>query len=188
MNSILDILFAFIIAGMLILASLQVDTNVKSHAVFMRHDLNAQENLHVFTEMVEYDLRKIGHGLNQPKQGIHLADSSRIIFSYNTNRSGGYDSIRVEYRFVKQQNDKNEIRRYLNGNRRGGGSLGVSRFFLQYINRSGDVLAVPVVADSIPSIRQVNMLLTVQSQEGYNGERASATYSTKIAPKNLMDY
>jgi hypothetical protein len=190
MDAIQDVLIALIIIGMVVVTSLRVDSNARSNAVIARHDQIAQSSMKIITDYVEEDFRKIGHGLIVPSRAITLADSSRIIFSYDKNPSAVYDSIRIEYKTeaantTENPYDKILIRR-VNSGASLGASLGVTRFKLTYFNQSRNVLPTPVVADSLSKIREIELLIVINSTESVENQYAGAQYLTLFAPKNLL--
>ncbi|NOY58258.1 MAG: hypothetical protein GXO75_04890 [Calditrichaeota bacterium] len=190
MNSFLDLTIAFVILGSLLAISMNVDSNVREHVITTTQDLNVQENAHVMTNIIEYDFRKIGHGLINPFAAITVADSSHIIFSYDRNPSSVYDSTRVEYLLTAatrtpNPNDKILIRR-VNGAENGGGALGVSRFRLRYYNQYGALLPTPVVSDSLSKIREIALLLVTSRTSGFRGKFGGLRYSTRFTCKNLL--
>ncbi|OGC05822.1 hypothetical protein A2V82_03345 [candidate division KSB1 bacterium RBG_16_48_16] len=185
-----DVLIALIIIGMVIVTSLRVDSNAKSNAVIARHDEIAQSSMKIITDYVEEDFRRIGHGLIVPSKAITLADSSRIIFSYDKNPSAVFDSIRIEYKTepantTENPYDKILIRR-LNYGASLGAALGVTRFKLTYFNQYGNVLPTPVVSDSLSKIREIEMLIIINSTESMENQYARAQYVTRFTPKNLL--
>ena len=190
MNSILDNIIAFVIVGMLILLSMQIDANVKTHAIVVRQMHLANSNLSVIGEVIENDLRKIGHGLIAPQKAILLADSSRIIFSYDQDPSSHYDSVRIEYSVrsnpVTPHPADKVLTRKLNSNSLIDMGLGVTRFGLKYYNQAGTNLAVPVLSDSLSKIKVIQVDMTVQTAEAFDGKYQTAVYHTKVTPKNML--
>ena len=195
MNAMMDILLAFIIGGMLILSAMRMDINVKSHAIRRRHDLSAQENIHVMADMLEYDIRKIGHALPISQLPIIAADSNSITFQYymvsksNINDTTKYQ---IQYKTLPAQETENPndlaLQRIVNGNQDGGGSLGLIRLNFEYRNHHYQLLPTPVCADSLRSIRQILITMQAQSRYSYNNEYANASFVTRILPKNLLDH
>ena len=190
MNSVMDIMIALIITGILITIVLDVDFNVKVHAINMQRELRTQESVRVLTDIIEYDLRKIGHGLITPFRAVHYADTSRIIFSYDRDRSSAYDSVRIEYTVVPalQTPNPNDFRfkRIVNGNEHDGISFGVIRFRLRYFNQYGTELPTPVSSDSLSKIRSIQYLFILQNKERFRNKYAYSSYSSRVTPKNLL--
>jgi hypothetical protein len=196
MNSMMDIIISFVIAGMIVLIVIQVDSNVKSSSIFIEQDLHAQQYLKVTSDIMNWELRKIGHCLARPEHAITVADTSRIIFSYNKNPRAvlGFnnaDSTRIEYLFTVDDQDTPNPRdkkfvRKVDGGSSPGFSLGVTRVFFQYYNKQGTLFTTPVVADSLKKIKTIRVNLAVESKEPFKGEYSRFTYSMRITPKNLL--
>ncbi len=186
----MDVVLALVITGMLILFVMQVEFNTKTHAISLRQNLATQENLHLVSRILEYDIRKIGHNLWTPSKAIHFADSSRIIFSYNRNYHNVYDSIRVEYKTQPYTSSRNPhdytLLRKENNSVDNRIKLGVSRFRLKYYNQYNICLPTPVVSDSLDKIREIEIILLVQNKEGFNNQYGRAAYHTRLTPKNLL--
>ncbi len=196
MNSMMDIITSLIIAGMLILIIIQVDSNVKASSIFLQQDIRTQDNMSVLNDIVSYDFRKIGHCLSDPDNAISLADTSRIRFSYNTNPRAVLgvhtsDSVQVEYYLFGDDtaspnpNDKKLLRKVNNSNH-DGYCLGLTRFRLRYYNRQGTELSTPVVADSLSRIRSIRVAYRIESREPFKGEYSKFMFVTRITPKNLL--
>ena len=169
MNSHLDVLIAFFFLGVLILIGLTVDSNMRAHTIVTSQDYSVQTNTRVLTDIIEYDFRKIGHGLINPLGSVASADTSHIIFSYDRHPLSAFDSIRVEYSLLPANstpnpNDKLLLRR-VNGANINGAALGVTRFFLKYFNQQGAQLATPVTADSLRRIRLIELTLELKGTE-----------------------
>lgn len=190
MNALRETLLALFFAGWLILLTLKVGFNTKEHTISTRHSLTNQENLHVLTNIIEYDFRKIGHGLINPFGAISIADSEKVTFSYDQNPTTTYDSIRVEYSLAnalstKNPNDKLLIRK-INNQNKGNVAFGITRFKLRYFNYFGTELQTPVISDSLSKITEIEISMTFESTEGIRNNYANAKYHTRIIPKNLL--
>jgi hypothetical protein len=190
MNSLLYITVGLIIIGMLTLLLVQMDSTVKIHSTFMVYAMANNGNLNVISRIMEFDLRKIGHGLRAPLRAIHVADSSRILFSYDQKPFSLFDSIRVDYQLSDNTVTPNPrdklLTRTVNGNRQTRISMGVTRMRFRYYNQAGTELAVPVISDSLSKIKSIRLLLTIQNTESVQGRYVTAYYSSQISPKNLL--
>ncbi len=196
MNSMLDVIISFIIAGMVILIVVQVDTSVKASSIFIQQDLHTEENLKLAADILHWEMRKIGHCLIRPEKSITLADSSHIKFSYNKNPKAvpgvhQSDSTHIEYIFntldtdTENPRDKKFIRE-VNGQTHNGYSLGLTRLRMQYFNQQGFELSTPVISDSLRKIRMIRVTLQIESKEPFKGEYSKFMYIMRITPKNLL--
>ena len=192
MNAIRESLLALFFAGWIIMIALRVNTNTTLHLYNTQRSVINQEDLHVVTDILEYDFRKIGHGLQNPPGAIIVADSDRIVFSYDKDPSLAYDSIRVEYKMIpvvhKNHKSNRLLRRKENSNKITRFPCGISRFNLKYFNRFGKNLPTPVISDSLASIREIEISLTLASSDLEKDEYGEAKYVTRIVPKNLLSH
>jgi len=190
MNVIRETMLALFFAGWLIFIALRVGMNTSEHLINTQYTVINQENLQTLTDIIEYDIRKIGHGLINPFTAITLADSNRFIFSYDKDPSKNYDSIRVEYSLVRAVTTPNVhdkiLYRKLNSHNTTKISLGISRFKLKYYNRFGKELPTPVVSDSLSKIREIEISLTIESRDLKENKYGNSKYVTRIVPKNLL--
>ncbi|NOZ61472.1 MAG: hypothetical protein GXO74_07300 [Calditrichaeota bacterium] len=192
MNAIRETLLALFFAGWIIMIGLRVNTNSTLHLYNTQRSAINQENLHVVTDILEYDFRKIGHGLLNPLGAIQVADSNRIVFSYDKDPSLVYDSIRVVYKMVPVKHKNHKFNKILirkeNSNKITRFPFGISRFNLKYFNKFGKNLPTPVVSDSLASIREIEISLTLASSDLEKDEYGEAKYVTRIVPKNLLSH
>jgi len=190
LNSIFDVVLSFAIGGLVLLSALRMDSSLKTQTFHSSYELNTLENMSTLKEVIQYDFRKIGHGLDDPWSAITLADTSHIIFSYDQNPSSTFDSIRVEYVLNPTSHTSNPddkiLQRIVNGQSFAGASLGVTEFTLTYYNKHGTMLPRPVVADSISRIRTIGLELVVQSGESIEQEYKETRFQALFSPKNLL--
>ncbi len=190
MNEIRETILALFFAGWIIMIALRVNTNTTLHLYYTQQNVTNQENLTVMTDILEYDFRKIGHGLSNPLKAIVVADSDRIVFSYDKNPYNRYDSIRVEYRLLPaiKQRDNNRLVRIENSRRRTFFPFKIERFNLKYYNKFGKKFPTPVVADSLASIREIEVTISLGSRGENTAQYGSAKYVTRFVPKNLLSH
>ena len=190
MNSIFDVLISMVIGALVLMAAFRMDSSLKTETLQTTYEASTIEKINTIYDMIEFDFRKIGHGLINPWGAITHADSSRIIFSYDKDPSTVYDSVRIEYRLVdtyKTSNPHDKIlRRIVNGQNNTDITLGVTEFNLWYTNKYNTQLARPVVADSLSKIRTIELELVMQSTESVDGEYSEKRFRTFFTPKNLL--
>ena len=190
MNALRDALFALIIAASVMLIALRIDSTTSEHVIITRQASTSQENMHIISNIIEYDFRKIGHSLTTPFNAITLADSSHIIFSYDRDPGTNIDSIRVEYSISPATSTPNPndilLLRKVNSCNPQPVSLGITNFKLKYFNQFGTELPRPVRADSLSKIREIELALMLESKEGFKHDYGQTRYVTRIIPKNLL--
>ncbi len=183
------VVLAFIVIGFVIMATFQVDNNVRSHTIDMRENTQLQENFSVMAAVLENDLTKIGHGLLTPANAIRAADTSRILYDYDATAKVSYDSQRVEL-FLETVNQagvqhKRLVKR-VNGATKMTMMLGLNRFRLRYFNQQGTCLPTPVAADSLRKIKEIEITLVAKAQRTNKNQERYLLYQSRIVPKNLL--
>ena len=190
MNVLRDTMIAMIFASMVAVIALNVSSNTKEHVIKTRQSLETQRNMHLISDIMENDFRKIGHGLKNPFVSITLAKNSHVIFSYDQDPSSKFDSIRVEYYVRKAKSTPNPkdklIYRKINNTKAKAVAFGIRTFKLKYFNGFGLQLSTPVCADSLPKIREIEIAINIENTRGFKGDFGSAKYVSRIIPKNLL--
>jgi len=105
MTSLLDIIGASIIGGMVLLLVLTVTDSGTREFFNYNVDAIVQANLAHMAHLTEYDLRKMGFGINESQQGtiLQIANSNRLKFLTQLNMN--VDSIpdTIEYNIVQDE-------------------------------------------------------------------------------------
>ena len=188
MNAIRETVLALFFAGWIMLMAIKIHTNTSVHLYNTQENVITQQNLYLMTRILEYDLRKVGYGLANPLGAIHQSDSNRIIFSYDKNPFKVFDSIRVEYKIKYLNNKKSEMRlqRIENRHKRTLFPFKIARFRLKYYNQTGQLLPTPVRADSLSSIKEIEIFIALESKEKTARKYGKVFYKTRVVPKNLL--
>jgi hypothetical protein len=87
MTVILDLVGSALIAAFVLLLGLRLNESVVGAADASRADLNVQETLVDIVGTIEYDFRKIGFGVTDPKASIVYADTTRLRFAAKMDES-----------------------------------------------------------------------------------------------------
>jgi len=192
MNAMRESLLALFFAGWIIMIALRVNTNTTLHLYHTQQNVLNQESMHILTDIIEYDFRKIGHGLLNPLGAIHVADSNRIVFSYDKDPSLAYDSIRVVYKMIPMKHENHKFNKILirkeNSTKITRFPFGISKFNLKYFNKLGTMLPTPVVSDSLAKIREIELSITLESSNLSEKGYGKAKYITRFVPKNLLSH
>jgi hypothetical protein len=190
MNALRDTLIALFIAAMIGIIAIQISGNAKGHVITTQQTLATQENMSTMTDILEYDIRKIGHGLIDPFSALSLADDSHLIFSYDKNPYSTYDSIQVEYYTLAATSTPNPndkvLYRKVNNKSVNAAAIGLSNLKFNYYNAFSTQLQTPVCTDSLPKIREIEIIMAMENKEGFKNKYSKALYSSRIIPKNLL--
>lgn len=152
-STIIDILGAAIIGGLLLLNLLRLNQNVYQVDNATGHDVNLQVEVVNVADVIESDFNKIGYCANpanitdDPK--VTFADSSSIKFQYDEDKDGDYDEI---YYYVsgtdalpQTPNPRDRILyRVVNGGYPFILSNNITEFKLQYMDAFWNVLSTPL--------------------------------------------
>lgn len=159
MNVIIDILGSSFIAGLLMILILKLNLYSQNASISSDTELRIQQNAKTIAEILNYDLRKVGHQVDST--AISIADSNRIKFYADMNEPGsyGYGTVDVvEYflsspsKVLSTTNPRDVVlTRVINGtDTLSGPSLGLVKLVFSYYNQA---LAKTTVKDSIKFIK-----------------------------------
>ncbi|HEX9658041.1 MAG TPA: hypothetical protein VGB89_14130 [Bacteroidota bacterium] len=93
MSVMLDLIGSTIIGAYVILMGIQLNTNIIAHTDSSNANLNVQESLVNVVRTIEYDFRKIGYGVVDPKMSIEISSPTAIRFQGDIDRDGTIDKI-----------------------------------------------------------------------------------------------
>jgi hypothetical protein len=196
MAIILDILGSIIIAGYVMLMGMQLNGTILGSATASMTNLNVQESMGELVRNLEYDFRKIGYHVPDPKMCIAIADTSHIKFYSDVNRDGTIDSVEwwVGAPLTDLPNPSVRVlyRKYNDDDASGAGGLGVTLFRLRYFNVSGQEIP-PLSPWLYSQIWIIEISLRVESPYQVqatvnvdNSEYAAAYWrQTRLASRNI---
>jgi hypothetical protein len=199
MASMLDVIGAIILFGVVLLMTLQL--NIFTAETAMQQNLTAQNQEWVtgnesglgFSGMIEYDLAQIGYG-DSLAPSVTLADTNRITFRADIDNNGSVDSVKyyvtnppsippggnqnLKYLFRKQNTESGLE-----------GWVGVSQFRILYLDNMGRSLPVPVSGASLSDIRSIRVQIALESatrvKSDWDTTFASSYWETLISPANI---
>ncbi len=140
MSTFLDIIGSILIAGCVILIGLRLTLTANGTGTASTATATVLEQMAATQAAVEADIKNIGFGLPDPSLALAIADSNRIRFRADMDQDGDIDS--VEWYLGKTLSAVTDrtlrilCRRY-NGRTDTVTALGVSRFSLSYLDRTG---------------------------------------------------
>jgi hypothetical protein len=193
----LDLIGSVVIAAFVILMGLRLNATIAGSADASMASLNVQESMAELVRTLEYDFRKIGYEVPDPKTSIALADTAHLKFYANMDRAGGLDSVEwfIGPPLTTLPNPKVRVlyRRYNDEEAGGAAGLGVTDFKLRYYSASGVEIA-PLDASRYSQIWVIEVSLRVESpykvQDAVNTDITdyAAAYwrQTRLASRNLV--
>jgi hypothetical protein len=169
MSIIIDLVGSTVLGAFVLLIGLRLNAGVAATGDAAKADLNVQESLVDIVQTIEYDYRKIGFGVIDPKMSILYADTIRLRFLADIDNNGAVDTVEwwVGPPITTMPNPK--IRAFF---RRVSGSqavaapgLGVTEFNMVYRDVDGALVstAYPVPASSLSRIWIIETTLKVES-------------------------
>ena len=193
MATIMDLMLSIVLGGTLMVIVLDANEIAAENQSVYNGDMLVQEMLTSLAQIVEGEIRNMGFGVPENRASILYADTSRIIFLTDLTRSGAsLDTIQY---ILGDTTDlaytQNELDRllYRKVNSEHATQIGaVTVFRLNYITKSGEVLATPVNPGRLTEIHVVEVTFEVQNPYAIArrpgetigvGER-SALYSSSI--------
>src|SRR5437867_5047186 len=95
MNTMIDLIGATILAGLILLLVVQLNSSMTNKNMQTTLDAITQSNSKTIADMINYDFYKIGYhdSLNDPTPVIEYADTDHIRFRADIDRIGKIDTI-----------------------------------------------------------------------------------------------
>jgi hypothetical protein len=202
MSVMIDLIGSVVIAGLVMLMGMRFNQTIVEASHASKAGLNVQESLVDIVQTIEYDFRKIGYGLVDPKDAVVLADSERVRFRADMVDAAGrprpdgiIDSVEwyVGPKIHRFPNDSVRVlyRRVNGGTPVGAAGLGVTQFKLRYLDQDGSPTNVLSRIWIIETTLRVESIYKVQDQvkrdEDYArmGFAAAFWRQTRLASRNI---
>jgi hypothetical protein len=194
MASMLDVIGAMILGGMLLLNVLNAQSIMAENSSTFQGDVLVQEMLIAQVQAVEGEFRNMGYGVPEGTRTILQATDTTITFLLDANpRNGTIDTVSYSTGPISElSGTQNEMDRFMRrtvkyaGGGTETGNVGVITYFhLRYIDATEDTLASPVTGADLGRIKEVEISMEVQNPYALyrpqglvvSGER-DALYST----------
>lgn len=193
-STILDILGALVIGGLLLLILLRLNGNITENYIIHGSDRSLQRSLAETAVVIEKDFRKMGYCADPSKITEELsiviaADSEYISFYSDVDQDGNLD-IMTYYlsdttALSGTRNPRDRILyRQINGDMPFMISTNVTRFVFEYYDVFGTKLAVPVASPTM--ISHMKISIKVEDPEAYNEQYSNAYWQqVRLSSRNL---
>jgi hypothetical protein len=201
--TIIDIIGAMIMGGILILSLIHVQNNAVGGFYYYDNDSILQQNFVSIDSEIEYNFRKIGYCANpdnfpDPTKAMIAADSSDITFLYDINLNGTMDTVKYmlgptsDLPYSQNPNDR-ILYKYVNGALTSSSGVGIlTQFSLVYFNISNQQLSFPITNPS--QVATIQITMTTQSPNKFRlNDKDTAVYPTaywkqvRLASQNLSN-
>jgi hypothetical protein len=198
MSSIIDMVGAAILFGVLILTVARIQGNLNATMYQNTFNVNTQGEAVFLARVIEHDLTKAGYGVTGQK--MYVADSTRIAFVGAMVYGGAVDSVAYSIGAMDSTTKNPADFTLVRYARSSGGSvtqhIGMTYFHLFYYNTSNALMSTPVTGSgNLAAIRAVRVKFRVESQEpvqsavsgdtSYNALYNAVTWEKLIYPRNL---
>lgn len=182
MNTILDLLGSTIIGGLIV--SMLINFNIfQSNTRYLSDsELQLQQNAKTLAEILNHDLRKIGHGYDST--AIATADSDRISFYSDIDKNGSVDLVTYMVSDTSEASattnpDDVVLYRIVNTDTIKGPSLGLTKIRFSYLNGLG------TATTNFANIKYVHAELWIESIEPVENNYIFTYWEMTINPRNL---
>jgi type II secretory pathway component PulJ len=193
-STILDVLGATIIGGLLLLVLLRVNANATENKIINGSDKILQRDLVDLALTLENDLRKMGYcadpsKLTESMSRIIYANSSQISYYTDVDRDGNLDSILYfisdTTALLHTTNPRDRILyRKVNNQLPLIVSTNIVEFNLNYFDALGKALTSPVASPSL--IAHMEISFKVEDSEAYDQKYSEAYWQqVRLSSKNL---
>ena len=187
MNALIDIMGSTIIGGMIFLLIFKLNLFAHSSLTLSDSELKLQQNAKTLSEILNYDLRKVGYKYDST--AITIADTNRIKFYSDLDKNGTVDQLEFcvsNPSAVPNTQNPNDIILYriFNGDTLKGPSLGLKRILFTYLNVFGQTTSI---TDSIKYIRAELWIESDYEVENLAGkmEYPFTYWEMTINPRNI---
>lgn len=192
MDTMIDIAGSMIVAGLVMVAVLKMNTSLADAGSDTNVSVITQSNITAIANSITYDFYKIGF---RASPAILFADSVKIIFRADLQRDGDPDTVHYWVSNPLTGTGLNPNMRILyrsvNSEPPTGASLGQTSFLLDYYDSSGAQMNIPIADTTdqavLSRIRSIKVTVMVQSPNELMSDStyAGAYWEEFISPKNL---
>ena len=198
MSTIIDLLGSTIIGGMLLIMALNLIDTTNTFFYGQNDDLIVQQNLTTITQILEYNLRKMGFAVPEKTTVIMTADSIELRFLGDADNDWAPDTVRFflgptsELTSTANPNDK-FLYRTINSLPANGDIIGVvTHFNFAYLNQDGLTVDTsnPI---NFSAIKMIRITMLVESQDVFSADpdpnswvfRRAFWQKTRLVSRNL---
>ncbi len=179
MNTHLDIIGSFIIAGALILGFAQFNANKHSAMLEATTSVMNQDAMSSFTTVMISDLRKIGYGCQN--EAFLTIQQKRLVFLSDIDNNGSIDTVKYWFATPAESTlnpSDSLLYRQVNNEDAVGSSLGIVDLRFRYFNAAGSETTSQI------AVKSVGVNARIQSTIPVNNMYTENTASFRITPRN----
>ncbi len=192
MSSIIDMITATVIFGVLALTVARVQSNINVSSYQNQYNVIVQTNAVELARQIEWDFTKIGHRVSGQK--IVLADSTEIRFVANLDNTTATNTVRYLVGGVDLCPSTSNARDFPLFRTQDGTSVkqswGLTSFRISYFDDANVRIPTPITSVSdLARIHSINVTFQIESPEPVVSLQdttwAAASWQKTIVPRNL---
>jgi len=192
MSSIIDMITAAVIFGVLTLTVARVQSNINVSSYQNQYNVIVQTNAVELARQIEFDFTKIGHRVTGQK--VLLADSTEIRFVANLDNTTLTNSVRYDVGDSTQCPATSNTRDFPLYRIQDGKTVkqnwGLTSFRISYYDDSNVKIPTPITsASELARIHSIRVAFQLQSPEPTVSQQdttwAAASWEKIIVPRNL---
>jgi len=182
MNTMLDLLGATIIGGIIFLLIFNLNTYSARNQYSSDSDLTLQRNAKTLASIIENDVRKVGFHYNG--LAITTAQPQKFSFYSDIDSNGTVDNVTLTISdstiLTETPNPSDKIYyRIINGDTLKGASLGLTKLLFSYKNEFGKVTT------ALDSIKYIEAQFWMASPAKIDSDYAKTFWEITVNPRNL---
>lgn len=192
MDTMLDMVGSMIMASLIMVAVLKMNASLSDAGSDTNVSVITQSNITQIANSINYDFYKIGF---RAKPGIILADSNKIVFLADLQKTGIPDTVHYWVSTPLQGSGLNPnmriLYRSIDSETPTGASLGQTLFNLTYYDSTGAEMNIPAADTTnlsiLSKIKSIRVTVKVESPNMLMSDStyAGAYWQEFISPKNL---
>lgn len=185
MNTYWDIIGSLVISSLFMITLFTFHNNLLQERSMSNLWIITQEDARSLSDVIEYDLRKIGYRVPKGNCAFISADSTGISFLSDLDDNGVVDSVRFyasETSKVSSTDNPDDMLFYriVNGQSVPGSALGLTYFKVSYYDSAG------VITDVLDKIREIEVEFNIESSMTVDRYYPFVFIKKKVKPKNIL--
>ena len=185
MNTYWDLMGSIVIGSLLMITILAFSNNLSNERCMSNLWVITQENACALSDVIEYDLSKIGYGTGSKENNILYADSNEVSFLLDLDDDGSLDSVKYYVSDVSKASgteNPNDVLFYriANDDQDLGSALGMTYFKINYYDSTG------AVTDSLHRIKEIEVIFDVESPLTIGDYYPAVHIRKNVKPKNII--
>lgn len=185
MSTFWDLMGSMLIGSLLMITILAFSNNLSNERCMSNLWVITQESACTLSDVIEYDLSKIGYGTGSKENNILYADSNAVSFLLDLDNDGSLDSVMYYVSDVSGASgteNPNDVLFYriVNDDQNAGSALGVTNFRINYYDSTG------AVTDTLNRIKEIEVIFDIESPLTIDDYYPTVHIRKSVKPKNIL--